>query len=160
MYKLSRYIITAAILLLGVSISPVAASSPPLDVKIVATVTFNPDGPNFGSFVATGAAADAGLICPEGTFVDVSYAFGGEQSDRTLIIHITRMFSCNDGSGEFYMQDVGQADLISSTRTSHWVILSGVGAYDKLHGNGNGEENNINSEQGNIATYTGQVLND
>ena len=66
----SAIALIAAVLTLLAVVGPVAAGSPK-PVTIVSHVTFNPDGPNFGDFDASGAAAGC-VVCPKGTFVDTS----------------------------------------------------------------------------------------
>ena len=53
MRKLISFITITVILLLGVSVTPGAASSPPLDVEIEAPTLFTSEGPSYGTFVAT-----------------------------------------------------------------------------------------------------------
>ncbi|MEO6207850.1 MAG: hypothetical protein ABIP77_07830, partial [Candidatus Limnocylindrales bacterium] len=63
-------------------------------------MTFNPNGPNYGDFVATGDAVTSGLICETGTFVDTAIRFAGFQSNRGMVqLQVIKDFSCDDGSG-------------------------------------------------------------
>src|SRR5436190_23139865 len=71
--------VVAAILALAAIAAPVAAASPQ-SVVIVSHVTFNPNGPNYGDFATSGTAANTGLICPSGTFIDIGLRVGGFES--------------------------------------------------------------------------------
>ena len=83
-YRRARAIlgVLAASMALVVVTAPVAAASPRA-VSIVSHVTFNPDGPNYGDFAATGSAVDDELVCASGTFVDTGIRFAGFQADHS-----------------------------------------------------------------------------
>src|SRR5690242_10471515 len=94
--------ILAALLAVGVIAAPVAAAAPPAGVTIVSNVTFNPDGPNFGDFTATGAAVDSGRMCASGTFEDFGIKFAGFQGHQGDVqLQVFKTFTCADGSGTF-----------------------------------------------------------
>src|SRR5262249_36203140 len=98
----------AAILALAV---PGAATSGP-KVTIVSHGPFNPDGPNFGDFTASGPAVDQGLICPEGTFVDTGLKFAGFRSRTGQVqLQVLKDFTCGDGSGTFAVKLQVHADF-------------------------------------------------
>ena len=145
----------AAILLAATAVPASAAA--PLGVTIVSHVTFNPDGPNFGDFEASGPAADAGLICESGTFEDVGIRFAGFQSDRGIIqIQVLKQFTCDDGSGTFDVKMQIQANVDTGIETFSWVILGGSDDYASLRGAGSGSTV-PNAPIGNINTYEGQL---
>jgi hypothetical protein len=124
----------AALLILVLSASPVAASSPPQDVEIVVITTIPPDGPPFGPFVATGPAVDAGLICPSGDTIAVENPASGWRSRTGINLHVKTLFTCADGSGTFLAKLEVRIDYRGDNAT--WMILEGTGDYAKLHGTG------------------------
>ena len=71
-------IVAVTLSVLGV-VGPIAAATPQ-NVTLVSSTIFNPDGPNYGTFVATGDAVDQGLICATGSFVDTFLAFAGYEN--------------------------------------------------------------------------------
>jgi hypothetical protein len=148
----------AAILGLMVVVAPVAAGSPQ-PVTIVSHVTFNPDGPNYGDFAASGAAVDLGMICPAGTFVDTGIRFAGFQSDRGVVqLQVGKEFTCDDGTGTFSIKIQIQANFDTGIESFSWVAKGGSGDYGALKGSGSGSTV-PEPPTGNINTYVGFVLN-
>jgi hypothetical protein len=148
--------LVAALTLLAIA-APVAARSPQ-GVTIVSHVTFNPDGPNYGDFTATGDAVDSGVICASGTFVDTGLRFAGYQSDRGMVqLLVVKEFTCDDGSGTFVVKLQIQANFDTGIETFSWVVLGGTGDYASLHGAGSGSTV-PNAPIGNINTYVGFLL--
>ena len=146
----------ATILALLAIAGPVGAASPQ-SVTIVSNVTFNPDGPNYGDFAATGSAVDSGLICAGGTFVDTGIRFAGYQSDRGIVqLQVVKEFTCN-GGGTFVVKLQIQANFDTGIESFTWVVLGGTGAYGSLHGSGRGST--VPTAIGNINTYEGFLLN-
>lgn len=136
---------------------PVGAASPAA-VTLVSHVTFNPDGPNFGDFEATGAAVDSGTMCPSGTFVDLGIRFAGFQSGRGEVqLQVVKEFTCDDGSGTFVVKMQIQANFDTGIETFSWVVLDGTDAYADLHGSGLGSTIPA-PPTGNINTFVGFVL--
>jgi hypothetical protein len=156
----ARHIVGVAAALafaLGIA-APVGAVSPRQEVTIVSHVTFNPDGPNFGDFTATGGAVDSGLICGSGTFVDTAIRFAGFQSDRgTVQILVIKEFTCDDDSGTFTVKLQIQANFDTGIESFSWVVLGGTGGYASLHGGGSGSTV-PHPPTGNINTYEGFLL--
>ena len=147
----------AATLVLVALAGPVGAASPQ-SVRIVSHVTFNPDGPNYGDFVATGRAVDSGLICASGTFVDTGLRFAGFQSNRGIVqLQVVKEFTCNDGTGTFVVKLQIQANFDTGIESFTWVVLRGTGDYRSLHGSGRGSTV-PNAPIGNINTYEGFLL--
>lgn len=147
----------AAVLALTAIAGPVGAASPQ-GVRIVSHVTFNPDGPNYGDFVATGSAVDSGLICAGGTFVDTGLRFAGFQSDRGIVqLQVVKEFTCN-GTGTFVVKLQIQANFDTGIESFTWVVLGGTGDYASLRGSGRGSTV-PNAPIGNINTYEGFLLN-
>ena len=137
--------------------APVGAASPQ-GVTIVSHVTFNPDGPNFGDFDASGDAVDSGVICASGTFVDTGIRFAGFQSDRGMVqLQVIKEFTCDDESGTFTVKLQIQANSDSGIETFRWVVLRGTGDYASLRGGGSGSTV-PNPPIGNINTYVGLLL--
>ena len=135
-------------------VGPVGAASPQ-HVTIVSHVTFNPNGPNYGDFVATGDAVDSGLICESGTFVDTAIRFAGGQSNRGIFqLQVVKEFTCDDGSGTFAVKLQIQANFDTGIESFTWVVIRGTGDYASLHGSGQGSTV-PNAPVGNINTYEG-----
>ena len=147
--------VLAATLALVAVMGPVAAASPQR-VTIVSNVTFNPDGPNYGDFTASGPAADLGLICKNGTFVDTGISFAGYQSNRgTVQLQVLKEFTCQ-GSGTFRVKLQIQADFNSGIESFTWVVQDGTGVYVTLRGSGNGFT--VPMSSGNTNTYDGFLI--
>lgn len=119
------------ILLLLLTVSATAAS-PPQDVSIVAESVFGE--PSEGTFTASGAAVEAGLICSEGTTLDLEVLASGYQSGRGINYLVTKLFACDDGSGTLTAQLAVRVDFKGDN--ANWLIIGGTGAYEKLHGSG------------------------
>jgi hypothetical protein len=150
--------IVAATFAVIATVAPVAAASPE-QVTIVSHVTFNPDGPNYGDFDASGAAVDSDAICPSGTFVDTGIRFAGFQSPRGVVqLQVGKTFTCDDGSGTFDVKMQIQADFDTGLESFRWVITGGTGAYDSLRGSGGGSTV-PNPPIGNINTFEGFLVN-
>jgi len=148
----------AAILVLMAIAGPVGAASPE-SVNIVSHVTFNPDGPNYGDFGASGNAVDSGVICASGTFVDTGIRFAGYQSDRGIVqLQVVKEFTCDDGTGTFVVKLQIQANFDTGIESFTWVVLGGTGDYGSLRGSGGGSTV-PNAPIGNINTYEGFLLN-
>jgi hypothetical protein len=153
-------ILSASMALVGVA-APVAAA-PPAQVTIVSHVTFNPGGPNFGTFSAAGRAVDDGVICASGTFVDTGIRFAGYQSDRagrTVVqLQVAKTFTCAGGTGSFFVKMQIQADFETGLETFTWVIQGGTGDLRRLSGSGSGSTVRDADGNGNTNTYIGFVL--
>jgi hypothetical protein len=134
---------------------PVAASAPEA-VTIVSDVTFVEGGPNIGSFTTSGEAADAGTICPAGSFVDTGIRFAGGQADRGIVqLQVYKTFTCDDDSGTFDVKMQIQANFDTGIETFSWVVTGGTGEYASLHGSGLGST--VPRPGGNTNTYVGMV---
>jgi len=136
---------------------PAEAASPE-GVTLVSHVTFNPDGPNYGDFDATGAAVDSGTMCASGTFVDVGIRFAGFQSDRGEVqLQVVKEFTCDDGSGTFIVKMQIQANFDTGFESFTWVGLGGTEAYAGFKASGTGSTV-PNRPIGNINTFVGFVV--
>ena len=149
--------IAGAIVVILAAVVPVAAGSP-RQVTIVSHVTFNPDGPNYGDFDASGAAVDDDVICPSGTFVDTGIRFAGFQSPRGVIqLQVAKTFACDDGSGTFDVKMQIQADFGTGIESFRWTVMGGTGAYGSLRGSGSGSTV-PNPPIGNVNTFEGLLI--
>ena len=148
--------VAGAMVVILAAVAPVAAGSP-RQVTIVSHVTFNPDGPNYGDFGASGAAVDDDVICPSGTFVDTGIRFAGFQSPRGVVqLQVAKTFTCDDGSGTFDVKMQIQADFATGIETFTWIVTGGTDAYASLKGSGSGST--VPREGGNTNTYEGKLL--
>lgn len=147
------------LLALALFVSPVFAASPPAGVQFTVDTSFGPDGgPSFGPFTATGPAVSQGLVCPSGNTVDVFGKVSGFQSARGgLNLQIVKLFTCDDGSGEFYVKL--QVRLDWKGDSFNWVITGGTGVYEDLRGSGQGTGVGT-AEGGVLDSYTGKVHSD
>jgi len=125
------------VLVLAATGSLVWAATPPLDVEFEVPTTI-PDGggPSFGPFTATGPAVDAGIVCASGDTIDVFGKASGFQSQTGVNVQVVKLFTCDDGSGDFLVKL--QARIDNKGDNFNWNILGGTGSYDKLHGTGKG----------------------
>jgi hypothetical protein len=151
-------VVASLALLLGLT-APVAAASLE-QVTIVSPMTFNPDGFNFGTFDASGSAVDEGLICESGTVDDTRVIFAGFQSERGAQIPVRKTFTCDDGSGTFFVKIQVHLDFATATESFSWVVQGGTGAYEHLRGEGHGStvSDGSDPQTGNINTYVGFLI--
>jgi len=87
-------------------------------------------------FVASGPAVDAGLMCTDGMVVDASGKAEGF-SPTGFNFQGVKQFTCDDGSGEFFVNIKARIDFRKGT-TFQWNVLNGTGDYVDLHGAGSG----------------------
>ncbi len=134
-----RSLIVAALLIAALlaAVFPVAASEPS-GVSIVAIMYVNPTdpttGPMSGTFVASGTAVDAGLLCSAGTVQDIENPAHAWQSGQVIVLYVHKHFTCSDGSGTFEMN---MRVLLGSNGTvARWVISGADGPYAGLLGTG------------------------
>ncbi len=116
--------------------SPVSAYTPAAVtiVSIMHPQPNDPIAPFYGTFVASGPAVDAGLLCEEGDVQDIVNPARGWQSGQVITLYVHKHFVCSDESGSFEMN---MQVLIASTRTTaHWNITTGEGSYTRLFGVG------------------------
>lgn len=153
--------ILAAAAVLAVVTGPVAAAAP-RQATIVSHVTFNPDGPNYGTFAISGPAVTDHVLCASGTFVDTGIRFAGFQSDRagrTIVqLQVNKTFTCDDRTGTFFVKMQIQADVDTGLETFTWVVQGGTGQYRRLSGSGSGTTVRDEDGNGNTNTYVGFVV--
>jgi hypothetical protein len=151
-------VLAATVALMTVLASASAAS--PSQVQFVSHMTFNPDGPNFGDFTASGSAVDQGVVCASGSVVDTGIVFAGFQSGRAAQILVRKTFTCGDGSGAFFVKIQVHLDFETSTESFTWVAMGGTGPYANLRGSGDGftVSDGSDPQTGNINTYGGFLV--
>jgi len=124
--------VVAATLLIAVA-APAGANTPPTDVAFeVETDLLGAPSP----FVAFGPAVDDGLVCASGIVVDAS----GKQtgfSPTGFNFQGVKHFTCDDGSGEFFINLQARIDFRKGV-DFQWNVLRGTEAYEDLHGAGKG----------------------
>jgi hypothetical protein len=151
--------LVAAALVALASVAPAAAAAPS-PVHIVSPMHFNEGAFNTGTFVATGAAVDDGSLCPSGVVEDYHILLAGGQSNRKLQIPVRKAFTCDDGSGTFFVKIQVHLEFETSTEFFSWVVLGGTDGYARFRGSGRGSTVSDGSEPqtGNINTYDGFVI--
>jgi len=120
-------------LLLLLCVISSAGATPPTDVNIVAeTSLLGIPSP----FVASGPAVDDGLICSAGEVIDLSGKVTGF-SPNGFNFHGIKHFTCDDGSGEVFVNIQARIDFRKGI-TFRWNVLGGTSSYEDLHGAGSG----------------------
>jgi hypothetical protein len=110
-----------------------AGATPPSDVVLeVETSLLGDPGP----FVASGPAVDDGVVCDSGIVIDASGKVTGF-SPTGFNAQVIKHFTCDDGSGDFFVNLQARIDFRKGT-TFNWNVLSGTGDYENLHGAGSG----------------------
>ena len=145
--------VLASTLAIVFAIAPVAAATPQ-DMTLVSTTIFNPDGWNYGTFVASGDAVDNGVICGSGSFVDTFIAFAGYENGKSVQLTVGKTYTCANGT--FFVKMQIHASFDGTERFS-WVVQGGTGAYANLRGSGQGTTV-PNAPTGNINTFVGFVV--
>jgi len=104
------------------------------NVEFTVDTTIPDDRFPFGPFTATGAAVDAGWMCPKGDTQDFGTT-GSPVPGGTRFIG-DKTFTCDDGSGTFTLRfdAIVIGDPFSDIGT--WRVTSGTGDYTKLAGEG------------------------
>ncbi len=111
---------------------PVGAT-PPTDVEFVVESSLLGDS---GPFNAFGPAVVEGVVCSEGLVYDAAGKVTG-LSPNGFNFQGIKHFVCEDGSGEFFVNLQARIDFRKGV-TFNWNVLSGLGAYEDLHGAGSG----------------------
>lgn len=126
-------VISSVFALLVVLALPAVSASPPAGVHIEVETSFVGEP---SPFVASGPAVDDGLICPEGSVVDATGKLAGF-SPTGFNFQGIKEFTCDDGSGEFFINLQARIDFRKGV-DFNWNVLSGTGDYEDLHGAGGG----------------------
>lgn len=133
MRKVLLFVVLMSTLILATTLP--AAATPPSDVHFeVETVIDKPFDPV--PFTASGPAVDDGLVCETGVVVDHRGQVAGFSPTGFNYLGI-KHFTCDDGSGEFYLNLQGRIDYYRGV-SFNWNVLAGTGDYEKLHGTGSG----------------------
>jgi hypothetical protein len=143
MRKLVLLVVFGALLVIP---SP-AQATPPSDVQIQIDTILPPSGAPFGRFTATGP------VCPTGDSVDVFDLGAGSQSGTGIQLLVGKQFTCDDGTGTFLLLLRVHIVFQPFSDTFTWSVLSGTGAYEKLHGSGTGF--GVPTPTGVFDTFTG-----
>jgi hypothetical protein len=151
-------VIAIAAMLAALAFAAPASAASRNAVEIVSPMTFAPPGEfNFGTFDASGAAVDAGLICESGDVNDTGIILAGEQSRSGKIqIPVYKTFTCPDG--ELFIRIQVHLDLETFTETFTWVVLGGTGAYANVQGGGTGYSFSDDPNVGNVNVYSGYLM--
>jgi len=103
-----------------------ASTATPQVVTIsVTTVVSDPSVP----FASTG-----GVVCANGTVSTPFVRFDGAQSGRQEQIHVGKHFVCPDGTFDLLLRVT--LDFSTANDSGTWSVVSGMGAYALLHGEG------------------------
>ena len=132
MYRKILLLSTTLVLLLALSVESAGATTPVgVQIEVETSILGDPS-----PFTASGPAVDDGLICDSGFVVEDSSKVTGF-SNNGFNWKGVKHFTCDDGSGEFFVNLQARIDFMRGT-TFNWNVLSGTGAYEKLHGSGGG----------------------
>jgi len=104
------------------------------NVEFTIDTTIPGEGLPFGPFTATGAAVDAGWICPKGDTQD-SGVTGSPVAGGARFVG-DKTFTCDDGSGTFTLRFDATVINDPYSDAGTWRITSGTGDYTKLAGEG------------------------
>lgn len=121
---------------------PVGAT-PPIDGAITNEI---PDLGTASLFTASG-----GVICESGTVANEHFLV----AKRGLKFQVVKRFTCDDGSGEFFVKLEAKLSPETFTTTFRWNVLGGTGAYEGLHGSGSGFSTLRDPDPGIIDHYSG-----
>jgi len=130
---MKRVMIAVVLAILFVAVAaPVGATTPSgVNIEVESSLLGDP-----GPFVASGPAVDDGLICDTGIVVEDSLRVAGV-SPTGFNWQGIKHFTCDDGSGEFFVNLQARIDFRKGT-TFNWNVINGTGDYEKLHGAGSG----------------------
>lgn len=124
--------VVAAGATLAAVVGPVAAATPQ-QVSIVAHMSKQ----GFGTFEATGAAVDSGLLCADGTVLDIGSVVGGYQSGQKVQVLSRKELTCSDGSGTLFVKTQIHV-VFGGDEPFTWVVQGGTGDYAGVRGSGSG----------------------
>ncbi len=133
MGKKIKWICALTLIILVLAVTPAMAAPVPLDVEILVVTYLSPSG-NYGPFYAWGPAVEEGLICPQGTTIDIFNRGSGGQSNRGANYLVLKQFTCDDESGSFIFKMEARVDFRGDL--AYWNVFSGTDQYEKLLGAG------------------------
>ena len=87
-----------------------------------------------GPFVATGAAVDAGVMCPSGSTSNTALTTSGRGT--VVNLGVEKLFVCDNGSGTFIVKMRVRLDTETGFTVDRWNAKRGTGNYANLHGSG------------------------
>jgi hypothetical protein len=139
------FVLGAVAMLFSVLVAMPASAAKPLDVEFEVTTYFAPAPTD--TFEASGPAVSAGLMCSEGTKEEVVpekwSPLGPDKVTRNG--QVISRYACSPGDGfgtddTFVIKMQLHLDVSTggSTWVLNWVLKDGTGAFEGLHGNGNG----------------------
>lgn len=131
---MKRIVLVFVLVAAMVAMALPAVATPPSAVHIEVETSFQ-DAPS--SFVASGPAVDDGIMCETGLVVDDSAKATGFSQNGFNFQGVKR-FTCDDGSGEFFINLQARIDFRKGV-TFQWNVLRGTGDYEDLHGAGSGD---------------------
>lgn len=131
MRRLPFALVVTGALLLAMAIP--AGATPPSDVSFEVETSLLGDPSRFN---ASGPAVDEGLICGAGLVTDATGKLTG-LSPTGFNFQGIKVFDCDDGSGQFYVNLQARIDFRKGT-TFNWNVLGGTDDYVALHGAGEG----------------------
>ena len=154
MYRKILLLTTTLVLLLILSVASAGATTPVgVQIEVETSILGDPS-----PFTASGPAVDDGLICNTGIVVEDSSKATGF-SPNGFNFQGVKHFTCDDGSGEFFVNLQARIDFMRGT-TFNWNVLSGTGAYKNLHGSGGGVGLDICGPGCVLDVYDGRVHQD
>lgn len=130
---MKRFFVLAVAASLLMAMAAPAGATPPTDVHIEVATSLSGDP---SPFTASGPAVADGLVCDAGTVVDASGKVTGS-SPTGFNFQGVKHFTCEDGSGEFFVNLQARIDFRKGI-TFNWNVLRGTGDYADLHGAGSG----------------------
>ena len=118
-----------ALATIGLGVSTATAAEP---APFTITETFDASVEGDPTFTATGG------LCPSGTLSDDVPVFAGNPVKPKAALLIRTVYTCADGSGQFYAQKhvfivFGETGL---TNTGPVSLMGGTGRYENLSGHG------------------------
>ncbi len=127
----SLVVLFAMALLVALALPATATAPSDVAIEVESSLLGDP-----GPFTASGPAVDEGLVCDTGIVVDAAGKVTGA-SPTGFNFQGIKHFTCDDGSGEFFVNLQARIDFRKGV-TFNWNVLSGTGAYEDLHGAGSG----------------------
>jgi hypothetical protein len=119
-------LLAAALLAVGALISAgTAAATPPQGVTLTVDTIFVPG--SVDKFTSTG-----GVVCASGEVTTPWGLFAGGQTHGQLLV--AKHFTCDDGAFDALLRV--SLDFATGETEGTWSIVSGTGAYKRLHGGG------------------------
>jgi len=116
------FVAVAAMLILATGAQ--ASTSQATTISVVTSISGSGD-----PFTATG-----GVVCASGTVSNAGANFVGWQNGKGAQIQIVKTFECSGSTFNLLLRV--SLDFTTCDTVGTWSVLSGTGAYAKLHGSG------------------------